>query len=299
MEWRALLYVPAEIAEEHELKNWIKNPEKGIICRAVEGRASREELFQAADAIGVDIAECLMIVTTEKEWRLAQEIGLAALPYVPVKRKTPAGKSGSFSGAWIVAEGFEEADYDFFHRTFLRAKDLPWTVITTERCVLREFCMDDMDALFSLYQGKGITDHTEGLYPRAEEEAYERAYISNMYRYYGYGMWLVCKKSTGEVIGRAGLEHRDYPEGVELEMGYLIAAEEQNKGYATEVCRAMFAYACRELHFPRVNCLIEKDNEISVHLAKKLGFVFLEETDIAGKTMDRYIKYCFLKKNKI
>ena len=164
---------------------------------------------------------------------------------------------------------------------------------------MREITMDDMDALFALYEQKGITDYTEALYPREQEEEYERAYIANMYRYFGYGMWLVCRKDTGEIIGRAGLEHRDYPEGTELEMGYLIAPKEQHKGYATEVCRAILEYADSELDFPRVNCLIERENINSIRLVEKLGFTFLEETDVAGKPMERYIKYCFLEENKI
>lgn len=39
-----------------------------------------------------------------------------------------------------------------------------------------------------------------------------------MYGYYGYGMWLVFDKASGELIGRAGLEHREFPDAVELEL---------------------------------------------------------------------------------
>jgi RimJ/RimL family protein N-acetyltransferase len=149
-----------------------------------------------------------------------------------------------------------------------------------------------MDALFALYEQPGVTDYMEGLYEREEEERYERAYIENMYRYYGYGMWLVCKKETGEIIGRAGLEHRDYHGTAELEMGYMIAPSEQRKGYAAEVCRALMEYARENLDFSRINCLIRADNSVSKHLAERLGFTFFEKIDINGTEMDRYT-YCF------
>jgi RimJ/RimL family protein N-acetyltransferase len=104
-------------------------------------------------------------------------------------------------------------------------------------------------------------------------------------------MWLVCSRDTGEVIGRAGLEHRVYPEGTELEMGYLIAPECQNRGLGTEVCRALLDYAKTNLDFPRINCIIEPGNKVSLHMMEKLGFTLLEETFLDGKTMKRFVKY--------
>jgi RimJ/RimL family protein N-acetyltransferase len=283
----------------------------------------------------VKLEDCLFIVTSENEWEAAVQLGLAALPYVPagehseataatgasaaentaiytdisepqasdaetVGNKLPDTDSSAphFDGAWIVVEGFDDVDYDFLNKCYQRAHNLPWEILTTERCFLREFALSDMDALFALYEQPGVTDYMEGLYEREEEERYERAYIENMYRYYGYGMWLVCKKETGEIIGRAGLEHRDYHGTAELEMGYLIAPSEQRNGYASEVCRALIEYARENLDFSRINCLIRADHLVSKHLAERLGFTFLEKMDINGTEMDRYI-YCFLQKNRI
>jgi RimJ/RimL family protein N-acetyltransferase len=290
MEWKVLLYTLADVEAEKELCNWIKHPENGILCLEVPAEISREDLLAVLAAQKTAAAECLWIVTREEQWRLSKELGLAALPYIGGKSPQTAA-APDFSGAWMVVEGFAEADYDFFLKAYQRAHNLPWTVLTTARCFLRELSMEDMDALFALYDGEGVTDHMEGLYPRAQEEEYQRAYIQNMYRYYGYGMWLVCSRDTGEVIGRAGLEHRDYPEGTELEMGYLIAPEYQNRGLGTEVCRALLDYAKTDLDFPRINCMIEPENAASLHMMEKLGFTLLEETFLDGKTMKRFVKY--------
>jgi RimJ/RimL family protein N-acetyltransferase len=285
----------------------------------------------------VKLEDCLFIVTSEAEWEAAVQLGLAALPYVPAAERSGGEMSETtgeattrasaaentapdtgisepqaavnnlpdtdssaphFDGTWIVVEGFDDVDYDFLNKCYQRAYNLPWEILTTERCLLREFALSDMDALFALYEQPGVTDYMEGLYEREEEECYERAYIENMYRYYGYGMWLVCKKETDEIIGRAGLEHRDYRGTAELEMGYMIAPSEQRNGYATEVCRALIEYARENLDFSRINCLIRADHLVSKHLAERLGFTFLEKMDINGTEMDRYI-YCFLQKNRI
>lgn len=91
-----------------------------------------------------------------------------------------------------------------------------------------------------------MTDYMEGLYEYEEELEYQKAYIENMYRFYGYGMWLVFEKKTGTLIGRAGVEHREELNG-DMELGYAIRTSFQQQGYAYEVCQAIMQYAGEEL----------------------------------------------------
>ena len=160
--------------------------------------------------------------------------------------------------------------------------------------------MEDLDALISLYDQPGVTyqldakgqrqpGYIEPLFAREEEAEYQQAYITHMYGYYGYGMWLVFDKASGELIGRAGLEHREFPDAVELELGYLIDPDRQGQGLATEVCQAILAFAREELDFPRVNALTDQKNVASVALLQKLGFYYLEDTDVSGSRTQRYI----------
>lgn len=293
MEWKALLYVQSEVKQEQQLHRWMATEAIacGIKSIAVAEPVTERNILLCAGLLGMELEDCLMIVGSETVWEITKRLHLASLPLVGVS-------GGSFEGAWIVVEGFDEVDYEFLLRCYQRYHHLPWEILRTERCYLRELTMDDMDALFSLYGQPGVTEYMEGLYERREEEAYQRAYIENMYRYYGYGMWLVCKKDTGEVIGRAGLEHREYQGELELEMGYLIAPSEQRKGYATEVCKAIMKYAGEYLDFPTLNCLIEPENMISVHLVETLGFMYEGKMDVDGTEMNRYI-YCFSQKNTI
>jgi RimJ/RimL family protein N-acetyltransferase len=152
---------------------------------------------------------------------------------------------------------------------------------------VKEFSMDYLNDLFALYEEPGMTDHMEGLYPYEKEREYEQAYIDNMYRFYGYGMWIVIEKETGKLIGRAGVEHRE-DLGGELELGYAISAAYQGKGYAMEVCSAILAYARDELGFREICCLIEPDNERSISFAGKLGFKLLGTIFTGGKNMQKY-----------
>lgn len=189
----------------------------------------------------------------------------------------------------IIAEGFEEVDYDFFEKIYQRHHNLPWTILETERLVVRELALNDMDALFELYSYEGMTDYMEGLYPYEEEYEYQKAYIANMYRFFGYGMWLVFEKETGKLVGRAGVEHREELEG-ELELGYAIGTPWQGRGYATEVCTAITRYVSEQLGFEEICSLVEPENRVSVHLLEKWGFTLERELTLDGTRYKKYKK---------
>ena len=91
------------------------------------------------------------------------------------------------------------------------------------------------------------------------------------------------------MIGRAGLEHREYHEETELELGYIIGTKYQRQGYAMEICEAILAYAKENTGFERINTLMEQDNVASIKVSEKLGFSHVEDFDLDGKIMHRFI----------
>ena len=211
------------------------------------------------------------------------QLGMATLGYIG-----PGGNEDhGMQDAVMLIEGLEEADRMFLERVYERKHGIPWTIVTTGRCIVREITLDDLDALFALYAGKGMTDYLDPLYEYEKEKEYQRSYIDYMYRLYGYGMWVVIEKATGKLIGRVGIENREACDG-EPELGYMIDVSHQKKGYAMEVCLAVIDYSWDILEFDQLNCLIQKGNTASECLAEKLGFTFQEEMDLDGKCMKRY-----------
>ena len=173
------------------------------------------------------------------------------------------------------------------NRFLLRYLQLPWDIIETERCLVREMTEEDVDELYGIYADPGVSRYTEGLYKdREREREYIRDYIKNRYRFFEYGIWLIIDKASKKAIGRAGFEYRAGFEDPEL--GYVIAASFQRKGYAFEVCSALLKYAADQLAFCRINALTVKENTASVRLLQKLGFERVEEIMIDGKAHERY-----------
>lgn len=191
-------------------------------------------------------------------------------------------KEQGFDGFPYAVEDPEELDAECAERLYRRTKRLPWTILETDRCVVRETTVNDVDAFYHIYSHPEITKYTEGLFPKIEQEKeYVREYIDEVYAFYEFGVWTVTEKESGDVIGRAGFSYR--PGYDDPEIGYIIGVPWQRHGYAEEVCRAILDYGWRELKFTRVQALVETRNEASLSLCDKLGFTAVEESQKEGR----------------
>ena len=176
-----------------------------------------------------------------------------------------------------------------------RLAGLPWKIIETDRCLIRETTVEDVDAFWEIYREPSITRYTDHLYPEIEQEKnYVREYIEKVYTYYEYGVWTIVEKSSGLVIGRAGFSAR--PGYEDPELGFVIGVPWQGKGYAYEVCSAILDYGWEQLGFEEVQALVDPGNQTSLSLCKKLGFE-MESTADKPEIVDGR-NYSLLKRRK-
>ena len=76
--------------------------------------------------------------------------------------------------------------------------------LETERLFLREMTREDFDALYVVLGDSDVMQH----YPYTFDEARVRGWIERnleRYRTLGFGLWAVCLRKTGEMIGDCGL----------------------------------------------------------------------------------------------
>jgi RimJ/RimL family protein N-acetyltransferase len=181
-------------------------------------------------------------------------------------------KDEDFPHARYGIEDPEELEIDFLETSYRRYAGIPWDIAETRRCLIRETCVEDVDDFYRIYQDPSIKQRMESLLPKVEEEkAYVREYIEKVYAFYGFGVWTVIYRETGEIIGRAGFSYRG---GIEEPLlGFVIAAPWQRKGLGEEVCRAIIEYGWEELDFKTIVAFVEPLNAPSLQLCCKLGFV--------------------------
>lgn len=199
-----------------------------------------------------------------------------------------ANRNKNFSYAEYAIENIDEIEYESLKLAYQRLTGQPWIILETDRCIIRETTIDDVDSFYEIYKEPSITQYMENLYEDKDAEIeYIKDYIKNVYAFYGYGMWTVLEKTTQSVIGRAGISWR---EGYDIpELGFMIALPYQGKGYAYEVCQAIIRYGHSELMFDSLQALIMEGNEKSIALCEKLGFVYEEKVELCGIYYDRMI----------
>ena len=226
--------------------------------------------LETANRLGVEPCECLVIEDSKNGVKAAKAAGMVCLGFV-----NPNSGDQDLSLADYLCEGFEEIDSNFLEKVYCHSVGEPWKVLETDRLIIREITLNDLDDLYKIYEDESIFKYTDNLYERQAEEIFTQSYIKNMYAFYGYGLWVILLKETGELIGRVGLSNRDVNGKIEVEIGYLIGKEFQKKGYAREACTAIIDFSKYKLDLDKLNCFCIEENIQGISLAKKLGFEYI------------------------
>lgn len=270
------------VSEDVVVHGWKLLPGNNIRVTYVSGKQCCAEDILREAAIRQGILSVTDIAL------LARKLAAAGVPVLGIL--TEGNRTESFAGVRYLAEGFEDIEADYLERVYRRYKKLPWNILETKRCIIRETVESDVDAFYRIYADSSVTQYMEPLFAdRAEELAYTTQYRASMYEFYGFGIWTVLLKETGEIIGRAGLDLR---EGfAEPELGFVIGVPWQRQGLAGEVCEAILAYGKEELGFTDVQALVQPGNRISLSLLRKLGFTQAGEWEKDGVRYLRYLRY--------
>lgn len=149
-------------------------------------------------------------------------------------------------------------------------------VIETERLYLREMTDEDFNALYKVLADSDIMQH----YPYTFDEKRVRCWIKRnieRYRIFGFGLWAVCLKDTGEVIGDCGLTMQLICGEIKPEIGYHIRADKQRKGYAKEAAIAVRDWTFNNTPFNIVYSYMKHTNEASMHTAVSYGCKQVDE----------------------
>ncbi len=247
----------------------------------------------------------LYIADNEQTLRLLKSRNL------PVAAWLHEGNRGqNLSAAAYAVEKPEELDMDFYEKVYRRERNIPWDILETDRCLVREMIPEDGADFAEMYRNPEISRYMKDFHDDAEGEAKYISEYQQQYRFCEYGVWSVVLKETGQVVGRAGFSDVEArmgtafitavesnfkagkSPGAEADcgaekspmtctraesagipcLGYMIGVPWQNQGIAYEVCRAILDYAKEELGFEQVQLFVEESNLASLHLSERLGF---------------------------
>lgn len=148
-------------------------------------------------------------------------------------------------------------------------------IIETNRLFLREMNENDYEALYAVLADSDIMQH----YPYTFDETRVRNWIKrNQERYIndGFGLWAVCLKDTGEMIGDCGLTLQLIDGSTLPEIGYHIRKDRQRQGYAREAASAVRDWAFKHTAYNALYSYCKYTNQASFRTAESIGMKFLK-----------------------
>ena len=154
--------------------------------------------------------------------------------------------------------------------------------LETERLVLRQFTVDDVDNLVDLDADPEVMHFITGgrATPR---DVIEHDHLPWFLGYHErgecYGFWAAVEKATGTFLGWFHFRPADGHPSDEPELGYRLRRLAWGKGYATEGSRALIRKGFTELGVQRVVAESMAVNTASRRVMEKTGLTLVRTLD--------------------
>ena len=162
-------------------------------------------------------------------------------------------------------------------------------LIETERLQMREFTLDDVDAVYEFSTCSDVTRFTgdEGaVRNKKDAERLIRTVWLNEYKKYGYARYALIHKGDQKLIGFCGVKFE--PDLGLPDIGYRMMPEYWGKGLGTEAVRATLKYAREVLGLQEIVGEVVDQNVASNKLLLKVGFRLVDSYEKDGFTVNRY-----------
>lgn len=146
----------------------------------------------------------------------------------------------------------------------------------TKSLILREYTMDDFDEIYEILSDEETMAH----YPKPFDENKVRDWIKwniENYETFGFGLWAVVLKETGEMIGDCGITMQMIRGKIKPEIGYHIHKKYWNKGLGSEAARKCRDYIFENTPFNRIYSCMKYSNVASCSVAIKNGMQKVDE----------------------
>ena len=148
--------------------------------------------------------------------------------------------------------------------------------LQTDRLILREYSMDDFDALYEIMSDAETMQHYPAPFDQARTLRWIEWNLEN-YQKYGWGLWAVVLKETGEFIGDCGITLQDIDGQLLPEIGYHIHKKYWRRGFAKEASRVVRDWVFENTNYDTIYSYMKYTNVASYSTALANGMKKVKE----------------------
>jgi RimJ/RimL family protein N-acetyltransferase len=170
--------------------------------------------------------------------------------------------------------------------------------LRTERLLLRQWLPSDAEPFARLNADPLVMKHFPSTLSREESDA-TIGRINTHVQLYGFGLWAVEVPDVAPFIGFVGLIVPRFETHFTpcVEIGWRLAAEFWNYGYATEGAQAALRFAFEVLRLEEIVAITIPANTASRRVMEKIGMTYNPEDDfdhpflLNDERMRRHVLY--------
>ena len=149
-------------------------------------------------------------------------------------------------------------------------------MIETGRLILREYTLEDFNALYEILSDPETMRH----YPAPYDEKGTRRWLEwslENYKKHGFGWWAIELKQTGEFIGDCGVTMQPIDGESLPELGYHLNRKYWRRGYAGEAAAAVRDWFFQNTEFECIYSYMTAANMASWATAARTGLRRIKE----------------------
>lgn len=154
----------------------------------------------------------------------------------------------------------------------LQVNFTPFPILKSERLLLREITVDDVDQVFEIRSNPATMKYIPRPRAKSKQDALEHIHmIKEGLKDNEFITWAITHKGNDQLIGMICLLRMKLG-NFRTEVGYLLHPDYQRKGIMSEAIKVVIDYAFNILKFHSIEALIDPDNSSSEKVLLKNDF---------------------------
>lgn len=152
------------------------------------------------------------------------------------------------------------------------------TILKTKNLIINLSKSSDLDNIHLLHSDSEIMKYLGHgkTYTKDESRIWLEKIISYQNRN-GFSFYAVFEKVTNQYVGRAGIIHLGFDEKQsEIEICYALHKKYWNKGYGTEIAKALIQHGLNNLNFTKLVAVTHPGNIASRRILEKSGMRYIK-----------------------
>lgn len=149
-------------------------------------------------------------------------------------------------------------------------------ILETKRLILKPIALSDADDIFALRSDPEVMKYIGDGSVHTRERVEDFIQCGQGYfEKYGMDFFSVFDKETGSFVGQAGLFHLLFDVNQQdIDLAYRLHKKYWNKGYATELAKALINYGFNTLSLSKIVAFVFPENEASRKVLENAGMSY-------------------------